>query len=184
MIKHQGNLFTSAEQPAAGNTISRRLERGPDLLRRGIVASLICGAVVAPFSARLLAAPGARRIEVWASPSCGCCKEWAKYLQEHDFEVEMRYEGNSDARTRLGVPAQYGSCHTGEIDGYAVEGHVPAPDIMRLLDEKPDAAGLAVPAMPRGSPGMDGPAYSGTVDPYDVLLIAHDGDAKVWQSYR
>lgn len=82
------------------------------------------------------------------------------------------------------MPVRFGSCHTGEVEGYAIEGHVPAREIHRLLDEKPQAIGLSVPAMPRGSPGMDGPAYGGVRDPYDVLLIDEKGEARVFQSYR
>ena len=82
------------------------------------------------------------------------------------------------------MPVRFGSCHTAEIGGYAIEGHVPARDILRLLEEKPQAIGLSVPAMPRGSPGMDGPEYGGVRDPYDVLLIGDDGKASVFQSYR
>ena len=106
------------------------------------------------------------------------------HLEANGFDVTSFDEGNSAARERLGMPVRFGSCHTGEIDGYAIEGHVPAREILRLLDERPDAIGLSVPAMPRGSPGMDGPAYRGVVDPYDVLLIDRDGNARVFQSYR
>jgi len=77
-----------------------------------------------------------------------------------------------------------GGCHTGVVGGYAVEGHVPAREIQRLLREKPKAVGLAVPGMPIGSPGMDGPAYGGRRDPYDVLLVQADGRASVYQRYR
>jgi hypothetical protein len=82
------------------------------------------------------------------------------------------------------MPVRYGSCHTGAVEGYAIEGHVPAREIHRLLDERPDAIGLAVPAMPRGSPGMDGPAYGNAHDPYDVLLIRRDGSAAIYEPYR
>ena len=80
--------------------------------------------------------------------------------------------------------SQFGSCHTALIGGYAIEGHVPAKEIKRLLAEKPKAIGLAVPAMPIGSPGMDGPEYKGRKDPYDVLLIGLNGKSSVYQSYR
>ena len=92
--------------------------------------------------------------------------------------------GGVEAMERLGMPMRYGSCHTAEIDGYAVEGHVPVREILRLVQEKPDAVGISVPGMPRGSPGMDGPEYGGVEDPYDVLLIGRDGKATVFQSYR
>ena len=152
-------------------------------LRRKLLALLACGAL--PMSVtRLAAAADPKRIDVWKSPSCGCCKDWIAHLEANGFSVSSFDVGNSEARKRLGMPAQYGSCHTAEIQGYAIEGHVPAKDIHRLLEEKPDAIGLTVPAMPRGSPGMDGPAYGGVKDPYDVLLIDSNGAASVFQSYR
>ena len=96
----------------------------------------------------------------------------------------MHDSGNAQARTRLGVPDKLGSCHTAQVGGYALEGHVPARDIWRLLKERPKAVGLAVPGMPVGSPGMDGPEYKGRKDPYDVLLIQANGSSQVYQSYR
>jgi hypothetical protein len=161
-----------------------RADNEPDRRRRAFVVSLLAGAAAAPFSGRSFAATGARPIEVWTGPSCGCCKDWVKHLDANGFDVVSHDGGNSDARQRLGMPVRYGSCHTGEIEGYAIEGHVPAADIHRLVEEGPDAIGLSVPAMPRGSPGMDGPAYGNVQDPYDVLLIGHDGNASVFQSYR
>jgi Cu/Ag efflux protein CusF len=89
-----------------------------------------------------------------------------------------------DARNRLKMPIQYASCHTGEVGGYAIEGHVPASEIHRLLKERADVIGLSVPAMPRGSPGMDGPVYGGVRDPYEVLLIQRNGSSTVYRSYR
>ena len=91
--------------------------------------------------------------------------------------------GNTAARARLRVPMKLGSCHTAGVGGYAIEGHVPAADIRRLLMERPDAIGLAVPGMPLGSPGMDGPAYDNRQDPYDVLFIARDGSTSVFNSH-
>jgi hypothetical protein len=82
------------------------------------------------------------------------------------------------------MPVALGSCHTAKVEGYAVEGHVPAREIQRLLKERPDAIGLAVPAMPLGSPGMDGPEYGGRNTPYDVLLVHRDGSSRVFQAYR
>jgi hypothetical protein len=123
-------------------------------------------------------------VRVWKSPTCGCCKDWIAHLEANGFAVTSYDDGNSDARDRLSMPVAYGSCHTAEVGGYAIEGHVPAREIYRLLEEKPEAVGLAVPAMPRGSPGMDGPAYGGVRDPYDVLLVRSNGEASVFQSYR
>lgn len=124
------------------------------------------------------------RAEVWKGPTCGCCHDWIAHLEANGFSVLAHDDGNDEARRRLGMPIRYGSCHTALIDGYAIEGHVPAREIRRLLAERPRAVGLAVPAMPIGSPGMDGPAYRGRRDPYDVLLVARDGQATAYQSYR
>ena len=123
-------------------------------------------------------------VEVWKDPDCGCCKDWVSHLEANGFQVSVHDSGNVQARTRLGVPEKLGSCHTGQVGGYALEGHVPARDIKRLLKERPKAVGLAVPGMPVGSPGMDGPDYQGRKDPYDVLLIQANGSSKVYQSYR
>lgn len=111
---------------------------------------------------------------VHKSPTCGCCGTWVEHMQKAGFKVEVR---NSDdlnpLKEQLGVPYGKGSCHTAEVGGYFVEGHVPAEDIKRLLTDKPDAKGLAVPGMPLGSPGMEVP--DGTVQPYVVELVARDG---------
>ena len=150
--------------------------------RRQFVGALACSAfaIALPYRARA----DAPLVKVWKSPTCGCCKDWITHLEANGFSVTSYDVGNGDARARLGMPVRFGSCHTAEVDGYAIEGHVPAREIHRLLDEKPEAIGLSVPAMPRGSPGMDGPAYRGVRDPYDVLLIGPDGTASVFQSYR
>ena len=87
-------------------------------------------------------------------------------------------------RQRMRIPLALGSCHTAVIGRYAIEGHVPAKDVQRLLREKPEAVGLTVPGMPIGSPGMDGPEYGGRRDAYDVLLVARDGGTRVFRSYR
>ena len=144
-------------------------------LNRGAIAlalaSLTSGVAVA-------ASP---TIEVWKSPSCGCCAEWVKHLRANGFTVKVNDTGNDDARARLGVPLKLGSCHTAQVNGYALEGHVPAADIKRLLAEKPNAVGLAVPGMPIGSPGME---QGSRRDAYDVLLIERGGSTRAYQSYR
>jgi hypothetical protein len=148
-----------------------------------MLAVLAAGAWVA----RGAAAQGGAKplVEVWKSPTCGCCKDWVAHLQSEGFAVRTHDDGNDEARKRLGMPLRYGSCHTAQVGGYAIEGHVPAREIRRLLKEKPAATvGLAVPAMPVGSPGMDGPEYGGRKDPYDVLLVRHGGAASVYQAYR
>jgi len=93
-------------------------------------------------------------------------------------------DGNDIARKKLGIGIQYGSCHTALISGYAFEGHVPAKDVARVLAERPNIAGLAVPGMPIGSPGMDGPEYKGKKDSYDVLAIQKNGQAVVYHHYN
>ena len=152
--------------------------------RRQLIRSIVYGAFAAGFVAPSRALAEAVSIEVWKDPRCGCCKDWITHLEDNGFSATVRDEGNSDARKRLGMPIRFGSCHTAVVGGYVIEGHVPAREIHRLLEEQPDALGLSVPAMPRGSPGMDGPIYGGVKDPYDVLLIDRDGAARVFQSYR
>jgi hypothetical protein len=120
-------------------------------------------------------------LEVWKDPNCGCCGEWVKHLEANGFRVKVNDTGNNAARARLGIPAALGSCHTAEVAGYAIEGHVPAADIKRLLAEKPSAVGLAVPGMPIGSPGME---QGSRRDPYDVLLVTKGGGTRVFQSHR
>lgn len=120
---------------------------------------------------------------VWKDPNCGCCAEWVSHLEKNGFAVKVVDIGNQAIRSQLGMPPKFGSCHTALIQGYVIEGHVPSTDILRLLKEKPRALGLAVPGMPIGSPGMDGPEYKSRQDPYDVLLVHRGGDAKVFSSY-
>lgn len=122
-------------------------------------------------------------IEVWKNPTCGCCKDWVAHLEANGFATKVNETDNSATRSRLGVADAYASCHTALIEGYAVEGHVPAPDIRRLLKERPDAIGLAVPGMVIGSPGMDGPAYGGRRDSYSVLLLSKSGGATDYEAH-
>ena len=122
--------------------------------------------------------------EVWKDEGCGCCKDWIGHLEANGFRVKAHDGGNGAMRAKLGIPPKLGSCHTALVGGYAIEGHVPAPDIRRLLKEKPQAAGLAVPGMPVGSPGMDGAIYGNRKDPYDVLLVLKNGDTRVYASYN
>ena len=151
--------------------------------RRHALASLLSAGGLLVIPAVLQAQGRPTQVEVWKSPTCGCCKDWVVHLESNGFTVRTHDNGNTDARQRLGVPLRYGSCHTARVGGYAIEGHVPAADIRRLLKERPDAIGLAVPGMPVGSPSMDGPAYVNRQDPYDVLLIARDGSPRIFNSY-
>lgn len=131
------------------------------------------------------AADGLPDVEVYKSPTCDCCKDWIKHLEANGFKVKAHDVGNlAGRRQQLGMPRQYASCHTARIADYSIEGHVPAADIKRLLSERPQAVGLAVPNMPVGSPGMDGPAYKGRRDAYEVLLVGADGSARTWARYE
>lgn len=113
------------------------------------------------------------------SPSCGCCQLWVEHMEHAGFTVQVVNTDNVNAvKERVGVPYGKGSCHTAEVDGYFVEGHVPADDIKRLLTERPAGKGLVVPGMPAGSPGMELP--DGRVQPYVVELVAHDGSTSAF----
>ena len=146
--------------------------------RRNLIAAVLAAGTL-PLQAQTLPL-----VDVWKDPDCGCCNEWVKHLQANGFRVKTHDQGNTAARKRLGLPDALGSCHTATVGNYVVEGHVPARDIQRLLREKPKALGLAVPGMPVGSPGMDGPEYRGRKDRYNVLLVATDGSTRVYQSYN
>lgn len=116
-------------------------------------------------------------------PSCGCCVHWIEHMREAGFAVEVHdHEDMGPIKQRAGVPYAKGSCHTAEIDGYFIEGHVPAEDVQRLLAERPEARGLTVPGMPAGSPGMEVP--DGTVHPYTVELVHHDGSTSAYRHVR
>lgn len=122
----------------------------------------------------------ATQVDVFKSPTCGCCGKWIKHLQQNGFQVNI-HEVNDipAARKKLGMPDQLGSCHTAQVGGYVIEGHVPATDILRLLKEKPKALGLAVPSMPPGSPGME----SAKPIPYKTLLVQPDNSSSVFAEH-
>lgn len=133
----------------------------------------------------LIFAPGvsaeAIDAEVHKHPQCGCCSVWSRHIEAAGFEVTTVRALDNEARWRtFDIPRHLGSCHTAKIDGYVVEGHVPAADILRLLEERPDARGLVVPGMPIGSPGMEGPVSQA----YDVLLLKADGTTEVFARYE
>jgi hypothetical protein len=150
-------------------------------MRRRQLCSAFAFTAVAPFAAAQTDKPF---MEVWKSSGCGCCDDWIAYIQTNGFAVKVNETGNNDARRRLRLPGMYSSCHTALVNGYVVEGHVPAREIHRLLKEKPNALGIAVPVMPLGSPGMDGPKYGNRTEPYVVVLVQRDGSATIYESYR
>lgn len=121
--------------------------------------------------------PDLPTVLVYKSPTCGCCNGWVEHMEQAGFAVDAR--DVSDIMTVKrdgGVPVQMSSCHTAIIDGYVVEGHVPADQVKRLLAERPDIAGIAVPGMPIGSPGMEG----ANPKPYQVLTFSHLGEPGVF----
>ncbi len=118
---------------------------------------------------------------VHKSPTCGCCTKWVEHLRAAGFTVQVdETDDLASIKSRLGVPEQMASCHTAEVAGYFVEGHVPVEDIQRLLAEKPATKGLAVPGMPMGSPGMEGP-YT---QPYQVMQVDAQGETSVYASHE
>ncbi len=144
------------------------------MLRSILKVLLITGVWVgAALSAPMLAS--AETVTVHKTPWCGCCSKWVKHLQDNGFDVEVHeHDDLTPIREAAGVPQRLASCHTGKVKGYALEGHVPAAEILRLLKERPAAKGLSVPGMPMGSPGMETPY---TPDTYDVILFSEDGQS-------
>lgn len=131
----------------------------------------------------LTAAHAAERpqLVVYKNASCGCCKGWIEHMHEHGFATTVHDVDNMNPiKERVGVPHGMGSCHTAEIGGYFLEGHVPAEQVTRLLEEKPKAKGLTVPGMPVGSPGME---RGDLKQPYEVHLVRPDGTTSVFAKY-
>lgn len=151
------------------------------LRRRALLA--LAAFAAAPLAARATGKAAGVFVEVWKDPNCGCCQDWVTHLEANGFSVKVNDTGNTAMRAKLGIDTKYGSCHTALVGGYAIEGHVPAREIQRLLKEKPQAIGLSVPGMPVGSPGMDGKVYGERRDAYQVMLLTRDGGARVFQSY-
>ncbi|MFN6995743.1 MAG: DUF411 domain-containing protein, partial [Aquincola tertiaricarbonis] len=139
--------------------------------RRNVLCAL-AGAAVLPAA---WAKAGMPSVQVFKDPNCGCCGAWVQHLEKAGFQVKVtEVTDTAAARSRLGMPSKFGGCHSATVEGYVIEGHVPAAEIQQLLLKRPAALGLAVPGMPVGSPGMEmGPR----VDPYDVLLIDRQGGA-------
>lgn len=120
----------------------------------------------------------AATITVFKDPNCGCCKLWVDHLRTHAFKVVTRDTSDINGPKRTGrVPEKLHSCHTAFVNGYVVEGHVPATDIQRLLKEKPKVAGIGVGGMPAGSPGME---FGDRKDRYDVLAFNRDGTTRIF----
>ena len=133
-------------------------------------------------SVSLIAQGRQSTVEVYKSPSCGCCSKWVDHLRSHGFTVRTTdTEAIDELKTKHGVPRQARSCHTALVGGYVVEGHVPAADIQRLLKERPAIAGIAVPGMPIGSPGMEVPGVK--PQSFNVMAFSKDGATRVFVSH-
>jgi hypothetical protein len=147
---------------------------------RRFVLGCIAAASAWPFAGTGFAEEPLPKVAVSKDPNCGCCNGWVDHLRQAGFPVAVTNTADlSSLKGRLGVPENLASCHTAEVSGYVIEGHVPADAIKRLLREKPQAVGLAVPGMPIGSPGMEG----GTPEEYEVVLFGKDGRG-VFGRYR
>jgi hypothetical protein len=119
---------------------------------------------------------------VYKTPTCGCCAKWVEHMKQNGFTVHVTDLNDlSSIKTKHGVPGKLQSCHTAVVDGYVVEGHVPASDVKRLLKERPAAAGLALPGMPAGSPGMEVPGRA--PDAYEVLTFDRKGESRVFAKH-
>ena len=150
------------------------------ITRRTLILGIAGSAVAIPVAG---VAKGQPKIHVLKDPGCGCCEAWVRILKAEGFRVTTESMfGALLVRHKLdkGIPPEMISCHTGETNGYVIEGHVPPADIRRLLEERPDALGLVVPDMPYGSPGM-GPENER--EAYEVFLIRRDGGTEVFSSY-
>lgn len=145
--------------------------------RRTILSLIAAGALVVTGGVALLGfQPRAQAAEVmvYKDPNCGCCGQWASHVKAAGFSVKVHdTQDLGRIKAELGVPADLYSCHTATVDGYVIEGHVPAADIKRLLAQRPDARGIAVPDMPIGSPGME---HGSRREPYNVILFKPDGE--------
>lgn len=121
-------------------------------------------------------------IEVYRSPTCGCCGKWIEHLKKNSFVVKDYVTNDVDLiKNKYGVTDVMASCHTALVNGYVVEGHVPAADIMKMINDKPDIIGISVPGMPVGTPGMD---MGGRKDPYQVVSFDKEQNYQIVNSYE
>lgn len=124
------------------------------------------------------------QVAVYAGANCGCCEKWNRHLEEHGFRVKRYDEGVANLKKRVGIPGPFQACHTAVVEGYVIEGHVPADDVKTLLIERPDIVGLSVPGMPFGSPGMDEAAATANYyESYKVFALGRDGNITVFSEY-
>lgn len=153
-------------------------------LSRHLLATLLATlvAVAAPAAQQPGALPA---VHVYKTPTCGCCSKWVEHMRHAGFTVkaeDVSQEALQQMKTKLGVPDSANSCHTARLGGYVVEGHVPADTVKKMLKERPKIAGIAVPGMPVGSPGMEVPGAA--VRPYDVLSFDKTGATRVFATIK
>ncbi len=172
------------------NVLSRRTGRAAVLVLLALGACNRAGsepapavdgsAASAPQVTQAAASADGTRMVVYKTPTCGCCRAWVDHVRAAGFAVEVRDMPSVDpVKHEHGLPGHLASCHTAVVDGYVVEGHVPADVIRRMLRERPQVAGIAVPGMPAGSPGMEVP---GRKDPYDIIAFSRDGKVSVYET--
>ena len=150
-------------------------------MRKRVLAAGLLGALVS-VGGIVFAQKPAPTVQVYKSPTCGCCANWVKHLQQHGFTTRVTETDDvASIKTQRGVPARVQSCHTAVVDGYVIEGHVPAADVQRLLKERPAVVGIAVPGMPIGSPGMEVPGQKPQA--YDVVAFDKQGQVRIFASH-
>ena len=143
--------------------------------------SLLLGASLS-FGSVLASAEAKHNIHVYKSPTCGCCTDWIKHLENNGFAVDVTDLNDvTPVKIKAGLTPALASCHTALVDDYVIEGHVPADDIKRLLSQAPKAHGLSVPSMPVGSPGME---MGDRKDPYQVLLFNPNGQTRIFAKHN
>jgi len=152
-------------------------------VKKGLVIGLAIVALVLSGAALIRTAEAGPQITVYKSPACGCCNDWIDHLEEEGFQVTAVNADNMPViKAANGIRTEISSCHTALVEGYVVEGHVPGSTLKRFLSESPEMAGLTVPGMPVGSPGMEMPGQP--AQPYDVLSIDPAGNTEVYESFR
>ncbi len=153
------------------------------ILLSGLLVTLLLAACATPASESTTGAQAMPEMVVYRSPTCGCCSDWVSYVEEHGYTVTVEdVQDIAVVKEEHNIPQRAWSCHTALVDGYVVEGHVPIEDIERLLSERPDVAGIAVPGMPVGSPGMEVPGAE--LQPFDVVTFDVAGNTEVYSTYN
>ncbi len=153
------------------------------MIKNKIVIGIILSVFISAFGGLFLmqSVNAEPQMTVYKSATCGCCNKWIKHMEDNGFDVKaVDVLDVNHVKQQYGLSYEHASCHTAVVDGYVIEGHVPALDVKRLLSEKPDVLGLSVPGMPVGSPGME---MGDRVDHYSVIAMDKDGNAKVFNQY-